>query len=203
MTYSLKPLRGGRMVTLNAAFGKTNNPFYLVNGKKITNLSELKDAIKDISDEDFVHHVNPDKNDFANWVRGVFKDNDLASAIENATSINSLYALLDSRVSVVKAEQPTDAEQPGQPAETPEEIISDVRDETLQKLDEILNREREIIVREQKIKEAEERIEKKLLEGMSKAKNDPKAFSKEFMQGIAVGFLIGLIIFLIYFKFFS
>ncbi|MBR9690793.1 hypothetical protein GOV08_03860 [Candidatus Woesearchaeota archaeon] len=67
---------------------KVSNPekfFYTVEGKAIKSLIGLADALDDISDAVFFHHVNEDKNDFANWVKEVFEEPSLAKELEKTT----------------------------------------------------------------------------------------------------------------------
>ena len=56
--------------------------FHVANGTIIRGLLELDEAIAQMSDETFQYHVNPSKNDFANWVRNTIKDEMLASFLE-------------------------------------------------------------------------------------------------------------------------
>ena len=60
--------------------------FFLADGRPIKSLLELADALEDMSDDVFSHHVNPDKNDFARWVQDVFCDEDLAIKLGQSKS---------------------------------------------------------------------------------------------------------------------
>jgi hypothetical protein len=60
--------------------------FFLADGRPIKSLFELADSLEDMSDEVFIHHVNPDKNDFAKWVQDVFGDEDLAIKLGQSKS---------------------------------------------------------------------------------------------------------------------
>jgi hypothetical protein len=62
--------------------------FMLQDGRVIKNLPELQTAFEEMSDETFRHHVNSRKNDFANWVRDVLGDRELAA--ELTTTPNKL-----------------------------------------------------------------------------------------------------------------
>ncbi|MBU0666652.1 MAG: hypothetical protein ABIC91_06255 [Nanoarchaeota archaeon] len=55
--------------------------FYFVHGKKAETIIDFKNAIKDMSDKEFKHHVNKQKNDFAKWILEVLKEESLAKAI--------------------------------------------------------------------------------------------------------------------------
>jgi hypothetical protein len=60
--------------------------FMLNDGQAIKNLSELKEAIEQMSEETFRYYVSKGKNDFANWVRDVVRDEQLAAALPRTTS---------------------------------------------------------------------------------------------------------------------
>jgi hypothetical protein len=57
--------------------------FYVSDGTVIKTLQELPDALRSMSPETFVGHVNDEKNDFYNWVRDVFENTSLARRIKN------------------------------------------------------------------------------------------------------------------------
>ncbi|MFA5032252.1 MAG: polysaccharide deacetylase family protein [bacterium] len=58
--------------------------FFLQDGRILRTLKDLKDTLDTMDDSIFYHHVSLDRNDFANWVRDVFKLPDLAVKIANA-----------------------------------------------------------------------------------------------------------------------
>jgi hypothetical protein len=61
--------------------------FWVSGGPVLTDLQQLRDALdRDISDEQFVHHVTGDKNDFARWVEDVLGDTKCARALQQARS---------------------------------------------------------------------------------------------------------------------
>jgi hypothetical protein len=64
---------------------KTDAPqtsfFVLCNGKPVKNIKELADVMEEIEDTIFNYHVTPDKNDFATWIKDVFKDIELAEKL--------------------------------------------------------------------------------------------------------------------------
>jgi hypothetical protein len=55
--------------------------FILCNGKPVKNIKELADIMEEIEDQVFNHHVTSDKNDFATWVKDIFKDIELAEKL--------------------------------------------------------------------------------------------------------------------------
>lgn len=52
--------------------------FKLVTGQELWSLDDLSEAINLIDPDTFMAHVNAEKNDFANWVDGVFGEHLLA-----------------------------------------------------------------------------------------------------------------------------
>ena len=60
--------------------------FYLSDGRKLKNLFDLIEALENMSDDVFRHHVNEYKNDFSNWIRDVFQENDLADEVSRVES---------------------------------------------------------------------------------------------------------------------
>jgi hypothetical protein len=55
--------------------------FKLIDGSEIKNLLGLADALGKMSDDVFYYHVNEQKNDFSNWIRDIFKQEELATDI--------------------------------------------------------------------------------------------------------------------------
>ena len=68
--------------------------FILVNGKRLKNVKELADILDKIEDDVFNHHVTDDRNDFANWLRDVFKDLDLAREIAGCKDKDKMQLVL-------------------------------------------------------------------------------------------------------------
>ncbi len=65
--------------------------FILPDGSQLTDLYDLAVCLENIDDQVLRHHVNEEKNDFANWVRDVFKKEDLADALMQAKDKNELH----------------------------------------------------------------------------------------------------------------
>jgi len=55
--------------------------FRVKDGRIVKSLKDLVDVLNQIDDETFYHHVNVEKNDFANWVRDVLQDLYLANQL--------------------------------------------------------------------------------------------------------------------------
>ncbi|MEK6947449.1 MAG: DUF5752 family protein [Nanoarchaeota archaeon] len=65
---------------------KPEQCFWVNNGPIIRNLQEMADTLSYMKNETFKHHVNEEKNDIANWVKDVLRDEELADEIKRFTS---------------------------------------------------------------------------------------------------------------------
>lgn len=63
---------------------KEEHYFVVVDGSALKSLKELAEALDSMSDDVFYYHVTKEKNDFANWVRDVFNEAELAEKLFNA-----------------------------------------------------------------------------------------------------------------------
>lgn len=72
--------------------------FYLNDGKIIKNLPELSEVLLNISENIFNHHVNNERNDFSNWVRDIFLNNELALEISKCKTKDEMINMLSLRV---------------------------------------------------------------------------------------------------------
>lgn len=74
--------------------------FALNDGRVLKSVQELADSLEDMATEVFDHHVNPFRNDFANWVEDVFQEKGLAKELRQTrnrieTRIKLLQRLVD------------------------------------------------------------------------------------------------------------
>jgi hypothetical protein len=75
--------------------------FWCCDGQILRNLKELGDALNTMTDETYVFHVNPEKNDFANWVRDIIKDEMLAKDLQKETNRVQAVKLVASRRAIL------------------------------------------------------------------------------------------------------
>jgi hypothetical protein len=69
--------------------------FVLKDGRKLRTLYELVDELETMSEGIFREYVNDMKNDFANWIEGVFGDKALAADLRKIKNrIEAQHALL-------------------------------------------------------------------------------------------------------------
>ena len=72
--------------------------FKLQDGSVISNIAGLMAALPHMSDSVFSHHVNEEKNDFADWIKHTFDDSDLADSVRECKSRKELYLKLKEAV---------------------------------------------------------------------------------------------------------
>jgi hypothetical protein len=180
--------------------------FWLHDGRTIKNLAELLIVLKEINPGLFNHHVNSERNDFANWVINVI-DVKTGEELLPIREKNDFQRAVEKKLEKPKKEESQAEEKPLLKFSSSPKLSFKQTDEiqgvpqpelnTSTKLNEILKKEREIEARERIIQNLEERIEKKL-----EGEKPHKFFSKEFVEGLLIGILILLICGLLYLKFF-
>lgn len=68
--------------------------FFLSDGAKLYSVQQLIDEIPKMRDEIFFFHVTNERNDFASWIRDVFKLEELASKVLEAKTKEELLQIL-------------------------------------------------------------------------------------------------------------
>ncbi len=69
--------------------------FTLCNGENLKSIQDLAKQIEGLDEGHYSHHVTTEKNDFANWVSGVFEEQELAETLRaSETQQESHVALL-------------------------------------------------------------------------------------------------------------
>jgi 23S rRNA G2069 N7-methylase RlmK/C1962 C5-methylase RlmI len=58
--------------------------FRLADGRVLKSVPELLEALKNMEEWVYNHHVNAEKNDFANWIADVYGDEELALGLKNS-----------------------------------------------------------------------------------------------------------------------
>ncbi|MEK6946849.1 MAG: hypothetical protein AABX32_04545 [Nanoarchaeota archaeon] len=77
------------------AFTNTKKYFWLSNGDVVRNIYELYDALRIMSDELFSSHVGENKNDFAKWIKEVFKNDYLSEKLSKAKTKKEMIDILE------------------------------------------------------------------------------------------------------------
>jgi hypothetical protein len=60
--------------------------FWCNNGCVFSDMQELANGLETMTDETYSFHMNPERQDFANWVRDIIKDKSLASDLLQAAN---------------------------------------------------------------------------------------------------------------------
>ena len=84
--------------------------FVLKDGTKIKGLRELASILPKLDENTFTHHVNEEKNDFANWIEEVFKNATLADKIKDITSPTIIAAIIKIYLSKKELERDSEKE---------------------------------------------------------------------------------------------
>ncbi len=73
--------------------------FWVHNGPVLSDLIELRDVLKEIHDEVYAHHVDGQKNDFADWVEHVLGDAECAEALRRSSKKTQAKKIVDLHLS--------------------------------------------------------------------------------------------------------
>ena len=76
--------------------------FWVNNGPILKNVEELADALPEMGDETFHHHVNSEKNDFSSWINDVIGDKNLANELLSSKSRESAVKKIRNRLNSLK-----------------------------------------------------------------------------------------------------
>lgn len=63
--------------------------FNCVDGRSLHSLVDLALALDEMADDTFYYHANQDRNDFSEWVKGVFSQEDLAEQLRGKDKLNA------------------------------------------------------------------------------------------------------------------
>ncbi len=77
---------------------KLEESFWVNDGRILSNLIELKDALESMDESIFAHHVSKEKNDFADWIEHVLEDVELASTLRKSKKPRTAHAVVASRL---------------------------------------------------------------------------------------------------------
>jgi hypothetical protein len=74
--------------------------FWVSDGRVLANLTDLRDALAQMKEDVYYHHVTKEKNDFADWVESVLYDDELANALRRSQKPHTARALVVRRLRV-------------------------------------------------------------------------------------------------------
>ncbi len=76
--------------------------FWVNNGPILKSLDEFAKALKNLKPEQFLHHVNKQKNDFAKWISDVVGDAILAQRIRALKTKEAMAKAVQQRINSLK-----------------------------------------------------------------------------------------------------
>ena len=71
--------------------------FWSNDGRILTDMKELMDALANMSDQNFAYHSNAMKKDFSNWVRDILEDEKLAEDLEKVANREQAAKVVEER----------------------------------------------------------------------------------------------------------
>lgn len=102
--------------------------FYFVQGRKAASIEELKNALESMDEAEFRHHVNYEKNDFANWAEDVFGEKELARNLREVADKEGSLILIEQ---YLEKKQPKHARRPAVHHEKIEKTIETAAEEII------------------------------------------------------------------------
>jgi hypothetical protein len=78
------------------------NKFWAHDGKVYSTLQELLSGLKSMKSDTFRFHVNPEKNDFSNWIYDIIGDTELAEELRKVRDKKSTETKISNRVKSLK-----------------------------------------------------------------------------------------------------
>ena len=76
--------------------------FWVSDGRVFCTLKELAEGLDKMNDAVWKYHVTLDKNDFANWVEGVFKEKKLGLAVRQSKNAKAAAKKVKSKIASPK-----------------------------------------------------------------------------------------------------
>ena len=155
-------------------------------------LKNIKDLIEVLENKEFEHiakgHVNDDKNDYANWIKHVLKDEDLAYDVSQEKEISKIVEILKKKVETEEIKKAAEVRV--------EELI---KNPTHLKKEEIVSKpeNKSDEKNEDHILKKEVSHHKEVLKHAEPRHFCPKFFDcmkKEFLFGFALGIIVGIVI---------
>ena len=76
--------------------------FWVNDGPILKNMEELANALPQMSDETYNHHVNNEKNDFSRWINDVIGDQQLSNNLLSSKNKESAAKKIVNRLNSLK-----------------------------------------------------------------------------------------------------
>lgn len=69
--------------------------FWVYEGPILSNPRDLHNALREVNEGQYLHHVNSAKNDFATWMEDVFGDKETARAMRKAKTVSAMIKAVE------------------------------------------------------------------------------------------------------------
>ena len=79
--------------------------FWCNDGRIVKSMRELKEALEQMGDDNYVYHVNTEKNDFSIWTKDVLIDEKLAWDLSKSTDRSEAARCVAARVTFLVSKQ--------------------------------------------------------------------------------------------------
>lgn len=189
-----------------------HNSFFFLD-KRLKNLQELVDVLRNPEYNDAIrNHIGENHNHFANWVRDVLLERELADEMNKEKEIQKIAELLETKIA--QENTPLISDKPQEVKEITFEPHAEVNTEEIEKVYfDTMKKTTEENIKEEEISELRKKTEEnepdlnlkketqKHVDISETSKNPryycPKFYEcmkKEFMIGIGIGIFIGIII---------
>lgn len=90
---SIAPESTASVVEIDTLSIPTAQKFHLGFGRMLSNIRELLEYLKEISDEEWQRFVTPEENYFALWIERIFGEKELASKLHGSNRLDSIEIL--------------------------------------------------------------------------------------------------------------
>ncbi len=166
--------------------------FIFRNGSTACDIEELLQRLKEISDDEFYSHVTFYKNDFANWIRDVLKNKELAARIYVEKERKEIINVLENYLNGDKKKLKREVKEKKEEKESKEK--REKRTEEKLRIKESKNKE---FKQEKEIGNRDREKEIDILGRYSYSKIVRELLLKEYFFGLISGFLVAFIVYVI------
>lgn len=188
---------------------KPEHHFITRNGVRVKNLYQLHKTLINMDDDTYNHHVNPEKNDFYNWVRHMYKNRSLESVVLKCKNKNELAQKLKEKLSeAVKKKKEHDVrkiiEEAKKEVEEKKEILNKSKPEIERPQVKVYEQKPEVRKKDPEARKGYPKHEKHVYVDKPPKTNKPRTFTEEekpanisnstYMKASVIDFVFGIII---------
>ncbi|MEM2121384.1 MAG: DUF5752 family protein [Candidatus Woesearchaeota archaeon] len=169
---------------------------FFIDGKAIKSLQELVEELNIMDDDTFKKYVNEEKNDFANWIRDVFQETELANKIFSIKERKEIINILRNEIERAEIAEKPVKESVSFEFKKTENIVKDENQEEKKEKTNIENKEKKEEVQENNESVASSSTRSLTTENLPKTKKPLIYFIIGFLLGLLLG--VGGVVFYLY-----